>query len=108
MGSRTRASLNLLFSRVPVEACHRRPRTASVAISRLVREIPTQVWRRIGLLGKRRVLNIESYATCVYDSAQKLVKDGFFSADTARWYSENVRSVNLEPQPQERSAGTLR
>ncbi len=73
-----------------------------------VRETPTQVWRRIGLLGKHRVLNIESFATCIYDSAQKLAKDGFFSADTARWYSQNVRSVNLEPQPQERSAGTLR
>ena len=72
-----------------------------------VRENPTQAWRRLGLLGKNEVLNRENYAVCVYDTAQQLREDGFFSSSTARWYSENVKNANLNPQPKELSAGKL-
>jgi len=72
-----------------------------------VRENPTQAWRRLGLLGKNEFLNQENYAVCVYDTAQQLREDGFFSSSTARWYSENVKNANLNPQPKELSAGKL-
>lgn len=70
-----------------------------------VRENPTQAWRRLGLLKQHEVLTLEKYGVCVYDSAQKLRREGLFSQRIARWYTENVKKVNLNPEPTERSAG---
>ncbi len=68
-------------------------------------ENPTQAWRRLGLLQSDETLTLEKYGACVYDSAQQLRREGLFSQRIGRWYTENVKEVNLNSEPTERSAG---
>ena len=60
------------------------------------RETPTQAWQRLGLLKKGESLTRDAYTACVAAAADRLTKDGFFSAKTARWYAEYARTVDLQ------------
>ncbi|MEE9269382.1 MAG: hypothetical protein V3V49_03890 [Candidatus Krumholzibacteria bacterium] len=62
------------------------------------RETPTQAWHRLGLLRENETLTQEKYGACVYEAAEQLRKDGFFSSRTAQWYLENAKKVNPKPK----------
>lgn len=62
------------------------------------RETPTQAWQRLGLLKKGETLTREAYTACVAAAADRLKKDGFFSAKTAQWYLDSAKSADLQPK----------
>jgi hypothetical protein len=62
------------------------------------RETPTQAWRRLDLLQKNEELTRDKYVACVQRSAEQLRKDGFFSDQTAAWYVEHAKTVDLQPK----------
>lgn len=62
------------------------------------RETPAQAWRRLGLLGQGQTLTRAAYTACVAAAADRLEKDGFFSAKTAHWYAEAAKTADLQPK----------
>jgi hypothetical protein len=64
----------------------------------VVRETPTEAWRRLGLLQKNETLTREKYVSCVRRAAEQLRTDGFFSDRTASSYIERARTADLRPK----------
>ena len=63
------------------------------------RETPTAAWRRLGLLQPSESLTREKYVACIERAADRLLKDGFFPAETAASYVEAAKGTNLTPKP---------
>lgn len=62
------------------------------------RETPTQAWRRLGMLQAGEALSHPKYLACVAAAAESLVKDGFFTAETAANYVEQAKAQSLNPE----------
>ena len=62
------------------------------------RETPAEAWRRLGLLQKDEPFTREKYAACVRDAAERLGKDGFFSAKTVQLYTDLAAKTDIRPQ----------
>ena len=62
------------------------------------RETPTQVWRRLGLLGQDETLSRQKYVACVTRAAKQLAEQGFFSKETAARYAGEAERTDLAPK----------
>lgn len=62
------------------------------------RETPADAWQRLGLLKKGQPLTRSVYTSCVAAAADRLRKDGFFSAKTVQWYADHAGTVDLQPK----------
>jgi hypothetical protein len=60
------------------------------------RETAEQAWRRLGLLRAGEPLTRDKYMACIRDASSALVRAGFFSPATARWYEEQAAHTALE------------
>ena len=63
------------------------------------RETPAGAWQRLGLLPRGETLTRERYTACVQGAAARLVKDGFFSPQTAARYTEAAATAALDGLP---------
>jgi len=61
------------------------------------RETPSQAWQRLGLLRAGQTLTRARYASCIHDAAEKLHRQGFFSAATVSLYAKKAQARNLAP-----------
>jgi hypothetical protein len=61
------------------------------------RETPAQAWQRLGLLPRGASLTRQAYVSCIGDAAERLGRDGFFSAATVAQYLEEARAASLDP-----------
>jgi hypothetical protein len=59
------------------------------------RESLDEAWRRLGLVQPGERVTRERYVACVRAAAQALERDGFFSAETVRWYVEQAEKTDL-------------
>jgi hypothetical protein len=60
------------------------------------RETPAEAWRRLGLLQRNETLTREQYVACVQTAAERLRRDGFFSARTAAAYVERAGTATFD------------
>jgi hypothetical protein len=63
-----------------------------------VRESPSEAWQRLGLLGAGEPLTQAKYVECVTAAAERLQRDRFFSAETAREYTIKAAATPLHPE----------
>lgn len=63
------------------------------------RETPTQAWQRLGLLKAGEELSRATYVSCVQNAAEQLRKEGFFTQQTAAWYVDEAKKVEITPSP---------
>jgi hypothetical protein len=59
------------------------------------RETPEQAWRRLGLLGANETLTRERYASCVQETVNALVSEGFLSQANGAWYTDQSKKTEL-------------
>ena len=60
-----------------------------------LRESTSDAWKRLGLLDRGEALTREKYTDCVKQAADRLVRDGFFSAATAARYVTEAQAATL-------------
>jgi hypothetical protein len=61
------------------------------------RETPSQVWQRLGLLGRGEELTRAEYEACVYAAANKLREAGFFSTRAIVEYRNRTAEADIRP-----------
>ena len=60
-----------------------------------LRESASDAWKRLGLLGRGEALTREKYTGCVNQAAERMVREGFFSAATAARYGAEAQAATL-------------